>query len=162
MRGSDVQIVVALVDAGEQADLAGWVLAHQAETAPTAPPESRHTLSHEELAAPGVRLWLARDDQGRIVGSVALSPVGPGHEELKSMRVEPAERGRGLGGRLLDAALADARERGLQRISLETGSDRFFAPAWAVYRSRGFGACGPFGDYIEDPHSIFLTRMLDR
>ena len=156
-----MNVVIALVDAGEQADLAGWVLAHQAETAPTAPPESRHTLSHEELAAPGVRLWLARDDQGRIVGSVALSPVGPGHEELKSMRVEPLARGKGLGGALLDAAVADARARHVVRMSLETGSDPFFAPAWAVYRSRGFTDCGPFGGYVEDPYSIFLTLALD-
>lgn len=156
-----MDVVIACVDPATQPDLLSWVQAHHDETAPTAPPESRHTLSAGELTSPGVRLWLARDADGRIVGSVALSPVEPGHEELKSMRVEPLARGKGLGGALLDAAVADARARHVVRMSLETGSDPFFAPAWAVYRSRGFTDCGPFGGYVEDPYSIFLTLALD-
>lgn len=155
-----MDVVVALVDPEREPDLAGWVTAHEAETAPTAPPESRHTFSLADFAAPGVRLWLARDGRGRIVGSVALSPVEHGHEEIKSMRVEPSLRGQGLGGALLDAAVADAGARGLTRVSLETGADPFFAPAWAVYRGRGFTSCGPFGAYVEDPHSRFMTLDL--
>ena len=51
-------------------------------------------------------------------------------------------------GRLLLAHLLDlARERGVDRISLETGSADAFAPARAMYAAAGFVPCGPFGDY---------------
>ena len=30
----------------------------------------------------------------------------------------------------------------------------------ALYRAGGFEVCGPFGDYVEDPHSLFMTRLL--
>lgn len=77
------------------------------------------------------------------------------------MRTLPALRGQGIGGALLDHALADAKARGIRRVSLETGATDFFEPALALYRSRGFIACGPFGTYREDPLSRFLTRELD-
>ncbi len=68
-------------------------------------------------------------------------------------------RGRGLGRELLEFALADARSRGTARISLETGSGGFFAPARALYAAHGFVPCAPFGRYVDDPNSVFLTRV---
>lgn len=153
-------VVIQRVDPAEQPDFPGWVQAHQDETAPTAPPESRHALDVEDFSRPGMRLWLARDRSNRIVGSLALAPVAEGHEELKSMRVEPSMRGRGLGGALLETALADAAARGIERVSLETGSMAFFEPARSVYRRAGFTECGPFGAYAEDPLSVFMTLQL--
>ena len=57
-------------------------------------------------------------------------------------------------------ALDDARSRGTTRVSLETGSMKFFAAARALYRRAGFVDAAPFGDYREDPHSVYLTKML--
>src|SRR5262249_15862869 len=51
--------------------------------------------------------------------------------------------------------IATARERGMSRLSLETGSWDYFQPARALYRSHGFAECPPFGDYVPDPNSIF-------
>ena len=155
-----VEVRIERVDVLAQADFPAWVGAHLDETAPTAPEGSRHAFDVEDFVGSGARVWLARDRSGRIVGSLALSPVDDGHEELKSMRVEPTLRGQGIGGRLLDVAIADARARGLERISLETGSDPFFAPAWAVYRRHGFQDCGPYGHYADDPYSRFMSRDL--
>jgi len=53
-----------------------------------------------------------------------------------------------------------ARRRGYARVSLETGSQDFFAPARRLYERHGFVECGPFGDYVLDPHSVFFTREL--
>jgi len=36
-----------------------------------------------------------------------------------------------------------------------------FAAARSLYASAGFGACGPFGDYIPSPNSTFMTLSLD-
>ncbi|MBZ5735960.1 GNAT family N-acetyltransferase [Nocardioides sp. TRM66260-LWL] len=142
--------------------LAVFLQAHLDDLAPTAPTESRHALDLDALRAPHVRLWTAHLD-GALVGTAALAApdvLPPCHEELKSMRTEPALRGRGVATALLGRALADARARGVERISLETGAAAFFEPARALYRRHGFVPCGPFGAYVEDPHSVFLTLAL--
>jgi hypothetical protein len=46
------------------------------------------------------------------------------------------------------------------RVSLETGSMDEFGPARALYTSRGFTVCGPFGDYAHSPNSSFMTLEL--
>ncbi len=73
------------------------------------------------------------------------------------MRTDPAHRGAGIASALLRVLLADARERRIERISLETGSMEFFAPARRLYARHGFVECGPFGGYVEDPNSTYLT-----
>jgi putative acetyltransferase len=59
---------------------------------------------------------------------------------------------------ILEAARAD----GLARLSLETGSWAYFEPARALYASRGFVECSPFGEYAPDPNSVFMTLELRR
>ncbi|WP_110241786.1 GNAT family N-acetyltransferase [Nocardioides gilvus] len=139
--------------------LADFLGAHLAELAPTAPAESRHALDLGGLQAPGVRLWVAHDDTG-IVGTAALAPLAPGHEELKSMRTEPRRRGQGLATQFLAHVLGDARARGVEWVWLETGSMDFFAPARALYSKAGFIQCQPFGHYTEDPNSVFMALAL--
>lgn len=139
--------------------LVDFLRAHLADMEPTAPPESRHALDLAGLQGSGVRLWAAESD-GDVVGTAALAALGERHEELKTMRTDPGLRGRGIAGQLLAHVLADARSRAVERVSLETGSMDFFAPARALYRQAGFGYCAPFGAYREDPHSVFLTRRL--
>ncbi|WP_216842660.1 GNAT family N-acetyltransferase [Arthrobacter sp. NEB 688] len=139
--------------------LAALVAEHLAEMEPTTPACSRHALSLEQFRDPAVRLWVA-EAAGGLVGSVALKDLGGGHVELKTMRVSPSLRGSGLGRRLLEHALAQARASGATRVSLETGSGEVFAPARGLYRAHGFVDCDPFGDYRPDRHSTFLTLPL--
>lgn len=145
--------------------LAQFLQDHLDDLAPTAPAESRHALDLSALQHPGVRLWVitaarADGDGVEIVGTGALAALEAGHEEVKSMRTHPGYRGRGLARRMLLHLLDDARRRGIRRVSLETGSMDFFAPARALYAGAGFVPCGPFGSYVEDPNSVFLTREL--
>ena len=139
--------------------VAAFLSAHHAELAPTAPAESRHALVFERLLASDVRLFACWVD-GRPVATGALARVEIDHEELKSMRTDPTLRGRGLGRSMLTFLLADAETRGIRRVSLETGSAKFFVPARALYTATGFRECGPFGGYVADPHSTFMTRDL--
>ena len=76
------------------------------------------------------------------------------------MRTAPAMRGRGVASAILEALLDDARSRGVERISLETGAADWFWPAHRLYAKAGFDECEPFGSYAEDPHSLFLTMRL--
>lgn len=135
--------------------LAEFLQAHLDDLEPTAPPESRHALDMAALQSPAVRLWVAVE--GGIVGTGALVDLEPGHAEIKSMRTDPACRGRGVARQLLDFMLDDAQARGVHRISLETGSMDYFAPARALYASAGFATCPPFGPYREDPHSTYMS-----
>lgn len=139
--------------------LRAFLQAHLDDLAPTAPPESQHALDFDSLQKPAVRLWVATDN-GSIVGTVALADLSDAHAELKSMRTSPLQRGQGIGALLLQHALADARARGIARVSLETGSQDFFAPAHALYRKAGFVDCAPFGSYVDDPNSTFMTLVV--
>ncbi|MCW2739162.1 GNAT family N-acetyltransferase [Nocardioides sp.] len=141
--------------------LAAFLQAHLDDLAPTAPPESRHALDLAALDSPRVRMWVAAAPDG-IVGTTALAALDAGHEELKSMRTEPRARGREVASALLVHALDDARSRGVARVSLETGSMEFFAPARSLYAGAGFVPCEPFGSYVEDPHSTFMTLEVTR
>ncbi|MDR6905035.1 putative acetyltransferase [Agromyces sp. 3263] len=125
----------------------------------TSPAESVHALDVSALAASGVTFWTIADGDD-VLGCVALKELDPEHGELKSMRTDAAARGRGLGARLLEHVLAESRRRGYRRVSLETGSQDFFAPARALYAKYGFSETGPFGDYALDPHSVFMTLEL--
>jgi GNAT superfamily N-acetyltransferase len=80
-------------------------------------------------------LWVAVVD-GAVVGSVALRPRAPGTLELKRMYLRREQRGRGLGRRLLETALAQARASGAERIRLDT-TERMEA-ARALYERYGF------------------------
>jgi putative acetyltransferase len=154
--------VTVLIDAADldHADLRDFLQAHLDDMEPTAPSESRHALDLNDLRAPGIRIWVARLDAA-LVGTVALKSLTAQHDELKSMRTDPATRGQGVASALLRHALADARARGVARISLETGSMAFFEPARALYGKYGFTECGPFGSYRPDPLSTFLTLALN-
>ena len=139
--------------------LAAFLQAHLDDMEPTAPPESRHALDLGALQGDGVRLWVATADDA-IVGTAALATVEDRHEELKSMRTDPAHRGTGVARRMLAHVLDDARARGVERVSLETGSMDFFAPARRFYAGAGFVPSEPFGSYVVDPHSTFMTMVL--
>jgi putative acetyltransferase len=132
---------------------------HLADMYATSPPESVHALDVEALTAPGVTFWTARRD-GVLVGCGALKELDPDHGELKSMRTTAAARGTGVGKALLVYLVAEGRSRGYSRLSLETGTQEYFAPARGLYAGQGFTGCGPYADYAEDPHSAYFTLVL--
>jgi len=124
------------------------------------PPESVHALDLAKLRRPDISFWTAWDDDGTLVGCGALKELDGTHGEIKSMRTPQALRRRGAGRAMLAHLLEVARSRKYERLSLETGSSEAFAPAQRLYESFGFTRCGPFGDYVLDPHSVFMTLRL--
>ena len=125
----------------------------------SSPPESVHALGIDKLRQPDVAFWTAWID-GEIAGCGAIKRLDATRGELKSMRVADEFLGRGIGRAILDHLVAEARRMGLTSLWLETGSTDDFRPALGLYESAGFTPCGPFGDYVEDPFSIFMTRVL--
>jgi len=123
------------------------------------PPESVHALDLDGLKQPEITFWTVWD-QGELLGCGALKELSPSHGEIKSMRTAAVHRRKGVARAVLEHIIAEARQRGYDRLSLETGSAPAFAAARQLYESFGFTYCSPFGDYIDDPHSVFLTRAL--
>ena len=128
----------------------------RAETAPG----SAHALDLSGLRAAGVTFWSAwAGDAAAGVG--ALKALSAEEGEVKSMHVAESLRGRGVGRALLRHIVSAARARGMTRLSLETGSWPYFAPARAMYARAGFVSCGPFGEYREDANSVFMTMLVN-
>ncbi|MFS2091187.1 GNAT family N-acetyltransferase [Paenarthrobacter nicotinovorans] len=128
---------------------------HLAEMFATSPAESVHALDHSALSHESITFWTARED-GVLLGCGALKALSAGRAEIKSMRTTAQARGRGVATRLLEHIVAEAGRRGFELLSLETGTEDYFAPARRLYARHGFTECPPFGDYTLDPHSVFM------
>ncbi len=132
---------------------------HLREFASITPAESFHALDLDRLRRPDVTFWSAWDGD-ELVGCGALKRLDDNHAEIKSMRTVTAARGRGVASSMLAHILAEAAARGYRRVSRESGSGEFFAPARALYEKFGFVPCGPFADYRDDPNSRYYTKSL--
>jgi len=120
---------------------------------------SAHALDLAGLRAPEITFWSVWEGD-EVVGVGALKRLSADHGELKSMHTAEAARGRGVGSALLRRIMVTARAHGMRRLSLENGSWPYFLPARAHYARHGFVGCGPFGEYREDPNSVFMTLEL--
>lgn len=119
-------------------------------------PEENHFLSHEALAQPHVRFFVAREG-AEILGCAALK-LYEDYGEVKSFYVTEAARGRGVGAALIRQIEDTARDEGKTLLCLETG-DKLEA-AIRLYERHGFIRCAVFGVYVENGTSIFMQKSL--
>jgi putative acetyltransferase len=132
---------------------------HLSSMAQLSPPESVHALDIDALRKPEITFWTAWSGN-ELLGCGALKELDPKHGEVKSMRTSLAHRRKGVARTMLTHIIAEAYNRSYARLSLETGSMPAFEPAQRLYASFGFTYCLPFGDYVADPNSVFMTRAL--
>ena len=123
------------------------------------PVEYVHALDVESLLDPAITFYSVRRG-GRVLGVGAIKQLDPAHAELKSMHTIAEARGQGVARALLDHLLSVVAERGVTRVSLETGTTDVFEPARRLYRSAGFVPCGPFGPYTDSPRNYFMTKEI--
>ena len=140
-------------------EIAALLTAHLNAMHENSPPESVHALDIEKLRKPDITFWSIWDGES-LAGCGALKELDRSHAEVKSMRTARPHLRKGYANRLLEHMIGEARQRDYRRISLETGSMAYFEPAHQLYKKYGFIECGPFADYREDPHSIFMTLKL--
>lgn len=94
----------------------------------------------QSYADRGGAFWVAveADLEGpeRVVGTVGVARISDTQLELRKMYLDPASRGRGLGQRLLDTAIAWAETSGAAILSLDTTHE--MTAAQALYEKNGF------------------------
>jgi putative acetyltransferase len=121
------------------------------------PPESRHALDLASLKQANVLFAVARDSTGEAMGCGAIV-LGREFGELKRMYVSPRGRGQGVARKLLALLESRAIGSGCKLLKLETGP--YQHEALALYASAGYERRGPFGDYTNDPLSVFMQKHI--
>jgi len=122
------------------------------------PAESVYALDIASLSQPNVLFAVARDANGAALGCGAMV-LTPEYGELKRMYVRPKLRGQGVARQILTTLEQEAAARGCQRVTLETGP--YQHAALSMYERYGYGPCERFGDYPDDPFSIFMHKPLE-
>ena len=113
----------------------------------------------ENILTPGGHIFMALIDD-LPVGCCALLPMGPKEFELAKMAVLESERGRGIGRKVLEYAIAQAKKLGAERLYLET--NRKLANAIHLYESVGFQPVSP-DQVIPSPYAranVFMEMVL--
>jgi putative acetyltransferase len=121
------------------------------------PPESRYTLDLASLKRPDVLFAVARDSEGLAIGCGAIV-LYPEFGELKRMYVSPRGRGHGVAKKLMALLESRAADVDCKLLKLETGP--YQHEALALYASTGYERRGPFGDYTNDPLSVFMEKHI--
>ena len=125
----------------------------------TTPIEHVYALDASKLFTPDITVFGARV-HGELVGVGALRILDIEHAELKSMHTLSQSRGLGIGKAMVSHIEEFAKCRGIQRISLETGTSEAFKPARELYKSLGYQDCDAFGDYVLSEDNMCMTKLI--
>jgi putative acetyltransferase len=148
---------IITVERPNTADAIALIDELEAQLEPLYPRASRHGLSVAQLLEQAVAFFLLRTDgEPAACGGVKL--FGTEYGEVKRMYVRPQFRGRGFAKAMLDHVTAYTQARGIPLLRLETGIHQ--REAIGLYERAGFTCIPPFGDYKEDPLSVFFEKNL--
>ncbi len=141
----------------DTADAAALIAELEAVLDPLYPAESRHGLSIERLLTEAVPFFVLRTEgTAACCGGVKL--FGADYGEIKRMYVRPQFRGLGFAKLMLNHLSDYAWTQGIRLLRLETGIHQH--EAIGLYERMGFQRIPPFGDYKDDPLSIFFEKPL--
>lgn len=147
-----------LLESPRQPEVVALIEELDAYQTPLYPEQSNHGTDVDILSAPNVLFAVCRTENGEAVACGALS-LQPTFGELKRMFTKPASRGQGLARALIEFLEAEAQKRGCCHFVLETGYRQI--DAISLYERCGYSRCGPFGEYVSDPNSVFLEKSYD-
>lgn len=136
----------------------GHVLINGSETALRAvyTADECFTFTADELLSDKISFFVARKN-GDALGCVALVNEGE-YGEIKRLYVPDHARGLGIAKILMTHLEAQAKAQNLSFVKLETGDK--LAAAVALYKSLGYNVCEKFGNYDDDPVSLFMEKAL--
>ena len=129
---------------------------HFIELKSVSPEGSTHVLDIPGLKVPSIKFWSLWENE-QIIGCGALKFLDENHGEFKSIRIADSFRKNGLGVKIIDHLINEAKKLNIKKISIETGSGDFFLSARKLFQKCGFKSCKPFAHYKEDPNSCYFT-----
>ena len=133
---------------------------HFIELRAASPEGSAHVLDIPGLKVPSIKFWSLWNEK-KLMGCGALKFLDQNHGEFKSIRIHENFRGKGNGIKIINHLIDEAKRLNISRISIETGSGKFFEPARKLFDKCGFKPCPPFAHYKEDINSLYLTKLLN-
>ena len=132
---------------------------HFIELRSVSPEGSAHVLDIEGLKDPSIKFWSLWENN-KLVGCGALKFLEKNHGEFKSIRVADEFKKKGIGERIINHLIEEAKKLKISKLSIETGAGDFFVPARNLFSKFGFKSCPPFAHYKDDPNSCYYTLDL--
>ena len=132
---------------------------HFIELRSVSPKGSAHVLDIEGLKDKSIKFWSLWDNN-ELIGCGALKFLEKNHGEFKSIRVADKFRRSGIGEKIIEHLIEEAKKLEISKLSIETGAGDFFIPARKLFSKFGFKKCIPFAHYKEDPNSCYYTLNL--
>ena len=132
---------------------------HFIELRAASPEGSAHVLDIPGLKVSSIKFWSLWEND-KLLGCGALKFLEKDHGEFKSIRVHNDYRGKGNGIKVMIHLIEKAKKLGIKKLSIETGSGEFFAPARRLFDKCGFKPCPPFAHYKKDVNSLYLSKLL--
>ena len=129
---------------------------HFIELRSVSPEGSAHVLDIEGLKDKNIKFWSLWEDN-LLMGCGALKFLDKEHGEFKSIRTIDKFKRKGMGEKIISHLIDQASQIGIKKISVETGSGDFFAPARKLFQKFGFKTCKPFAHYKKDPNSCYFN-----
>ena len=136
------------------------LIKHFIELRSVSPEGSAHVLDIAGLQDPSIKFWSLWEESD-LMGSGALKFLDEEHGEFKSIRVIDKFRAKGNGSKVINHLINEAKKLNIKRLSLETGSGKFFMPARKLFVKYGFKICKPFSDYEDDINSVYMTLLIN-
>ena len=132
---------------------------HFIELRSVSPAGSTHVLDIDGLKDPSIKFWSLWENN-KLIGCGALKFLEKNHGEFKSIRVADKFRRSGIGEKIIEHLIEEAKKLEISKLSIETGAGDFFIPARKLFSKFGFKKCIPFAHYKEDPNSCYFTLNL--
>ncbi len=132
---------------------------HFIELRSVSPEGSAHVLDIIGLKDKSIKFWSLWDNN-QLIGCGALKFLEKNHGEFKSIRVADKFRKLGIGEKIIEHLIGEAKKLEISKLSIETGAGNFFLPARKLFSKFGFKKCAPFAHYKEDPNSCYYTLDL--
>ena len=129
---------------------------HFIELRSVSPAGSTHVLDIDGLKDSSIKFWSLWENN-KLVGCGALKFLEKNHGEFKSIRVADAFKKKGIGERIINHLIEEAKKLKISKLSIETGAGDFFLPARNLFSKFGFKKCPPFAHYKDDPNSCYYT-----
>jgi putative acetyltransferase len=138
------------------AEVSGLIHELDEYLSPLYPPESHHLDTIEELSGKNVKMFGCKLNEKMVaIGAVKL--MGD-YGELKRLYVSPRHRRKGLAIAILKRLETEILKKGLLYARLETGIHQ--PEVLNLCKNNGYIIRKPFGNYTDDPFSIFMEKRL--